>query len=126
MKRNLLLLLLLLIPITTHAQRLASYGVRVDSISASATCGTGTAFAIPTASATRITWAVVYSAGPATTPSILLETSLDNVNWFTSDTSTEVSGGIRSFVTSALFVRGKCDVKTDGGNLTVSMVLNRE
>lgn len=123
--KKLLVALLLLIPSTVNAQSALSYGTRGDSINASASCGTGTSYAVPTASSTGVTWTVTLSAAPATAISIVIEGSLNNTNWYTLDSSSALSGEIRSFATTALFIRARCVSKTDGGNLTVSIVLNR-
>jgi hypothetical protein len=123
--RNSVIGLFLLVPSLVYGQATLSYGIRGDSILASSSCGTGTSFAVPTASSTGVTWTTKFSTSPATAATILIEGSLNNGDWYTLDTSTAVAGEIRSFATTALFIRAKCSSKTDGGNLTVSLVLNR-
>jgi len=83
----------------------------------------GTAFAMP-AAASSLTWQTILPSAPASI-TVLIQTSNDNSNWSTEDTSTSTTGAIRTFSTSALFVRARVSAVSGGDFVTVILVAKR-
>lgn len=80
----------------------------------------GTTFALlPVAQ--LVTWQTSFGSAPSAI-NIIIETSLDNVAWNTSATTTVTAGEIGTFITSALFIRASIVSHTDGDTVTVSIV----
>lgn len=99
--------LLLLLPSIVDAQALIQTGITTTS-NTSLTVANGTAFALPQGRGTIITWQTSFTANP-TSITVVLRFSLDNVSYFTVDTSTSNSGELRYLgPISAKFIR--CDV----------------
>src|SRR5258708_28502657 len=90
-----------------------------DAISAAT--HTSAAFALPSV-ATQITWQTIFDSAPSSV-TILIETSLDNITWSTSDTSTATAGAIRTFNSSALFVRARISAISAGGATQVTVII---
>lgn len=114
---------LLIIGTPAKAQDIASSNTVVTSLSASAggASTSGTSFSLPGNPSSMITWTTTYSSAPASV-TILLQGSLDNSTFYTLDTSTNVSGEIRNFVTAAKFFRCFISAKSGGGTTTCSAV----
>jgi hypothetical protein len=63
----------------------------------------GTTFILPTR-AIQVTWQISYESAPSNT-NIVLQVSLDGLNWSTIDETTATGGEIRTIRTSAIFIR---------------------
>jgi hypothetical protein len=90
-----------------------------DAISAAT--HTSTAYALP-AVATQITWQTIFDSAPSSI-TVLIETSLDNITWSTADTSTATAGAIRTFNSSAVFVRARISAISAGGATQVTVII---
>lgn len=65
----------------------------------------GTAFAL-LSRAVQVTWQTIYEVAPSVAD-IIIQISLDNSNWTTVDESISVDGDLRTFKTSARFIRAR-------------------
>ena len=72
------------------------------------------------ARACQITWQTSFASAPGVT-SIIIQVSLDGNSWSQVDVSTNVSGEIRTFATSALFIRAAMLIITPGILTSVSI-----
>jgi hypothetical protein len=70
------------------------------------------------ARASLLTWQTVFGTNPDAI-NIVIEASLDNDNWDIIDTSTDVSGEIRSIATGAPFIRARIVSITGGDDISV-------
>src|SRR3990167_50028 len=70
----------------------------------------------------QITWQTSYGTVPAIA-NVQLQISVDGLHFNTIDTTTNVSGEIRTFVTAAKFARALFGVMTDGIDTTVKLVV---
>jgi len=114
----------LLINQSVYAQKLASYGLLNSSLSTSSTgVVTGTAFALPSGYASIITWTVTADGSAL---SVNLEGSNDNISWFTMDSQTTATGGLKNFgFTAVKFTRCSQVSRTGGTATTCSFVVSR-
>lgn len=87
---------------------------------ATLSAGNGTPFAL-LANACQVTWQTIFGSTPSAV-SVSIQTSLDGTTWSTVDTSTVTAGAVRSFVTSAIFIRAVINSATGGTTVTVSIV----
>lgn len=89
---------------------------------AAITVGNGTSFGL-SSEANQITWQSSFAAAPDAI-SLVIQTSNDGTNWNTSDTSTSVTGEIRTFATSANHIRARIASATagSGSGLTVTII----
>lgn len=76
-------------------------------------------FATP-ANASVFTWQVSFGSNPSAV-SVLIQGSNDNSSWNTVDTSTSTTGEIRTFTSSALFLRARIASITGGSGITVDI-----
>jgi hypothetical protein len=84
---------------------------------------TGTAFAMP-AKAGPLQWQTLFGTAPASC-NIVLEMSLDGVNWDIMDTSTAVGGEMRTFSSiGARQVRARITAISGGSTTTVIIQCN--
>lgn len=122
-----ILLVLVLHSFRTEAQVVNSINVGTPALSYSAATivvGNGTTFAVPGRIATITTWQSSFTTAP-TSLTLLLQGSLDNVSWFTLDTSTVVTGSLRTIGPNAVkFVRCRVDILTVGPGLGVTCSIN--
>jgi len=102
-------------------RKTATHGIQVFSLQASSGgAGTnGTPFGLQGPSANAVSWQVEYGSAPASA-TILLQASLDEVTYFTIDTSTNVNGEIRQAYTSARFIRARISALGTAVTVTVS------
>jgi len=124
MRKLSFIFIFLLISSPIYAQSTASYGINVTSLSTSgAGAVTGTAFGIPTTYAAIITWQVVADGSAL---SVNLEGSNDNSTYFTIDSQTAATGGIKNFgFTAVKFVRCSQVSRTGGTATTCTFTTNR-
>jgi len=72
----------------------------------------------------EVTWQVIYDSAPALTD-IVIQVSVDGSNWITVSESTNINGEIKTFTTSARFIRaGMLDI-TEGTLVTVLLNITR-
>jgi len=116
--------LVCLFSVNAYGQKLASYGLLNSSLStSSAGVVTGTPFALPSGYANMITWTVVADGSGL---SVNLEGSNDNVSWFTMDSQTTATGGLKNFgFTSVKFTRCSQVSRTGGTTTTCTFVVSR-
>lgn len=109
---------------TAQAQPTASYGILVSSLSTtSAGAVTGTSFAIPQTNSTLITWQVSADGSALSTT---LEASFDNTTFFTVDTNTVATGGMRNYgFTGFKFVRISQVSRTGGTATSGTLITSR-
>lgn len=81
--------------------------ISLNGVELSAAAGAGEEFAItiPNHGTPVISWQTAFSGGNPASITVLLEASLDGTNWFTVDTSTSVTGELRTVTGSYRFVR---------------------
>lgn len=85
---------------------------------------TGLEFVLP-AWPVEVTWQTIYATPPAVAD-IVIELSLDGINWSTKDTTTNVNGELRTFETSARFIRAAMlDDMTEGVVTTVEISIRK-
>lgn len=99
-----------------------SPGVSVVSQSATTGAANGTSYSTLSSSANFITWQVVFSTPPAVSHTTVLQGSFDNLTWFTLDTNTATTGGIRNVQTSVPFVRTITSAQNGGGTITTNLI----
>lgn len=87
-----------------------------------AASGTGNSlsYSLP-ARASQLTWQTSFGSNPASI-TLQLQTSLDGTIWNTIDSSTTVTGEIRTINSSAIFVRARINAISGGTLITVSVV----
>lgn len=83
----------------------------------------GTEFTLPLYPV-EITWQVIYGSAPAITD-VVIQVSLDGINWITKDESTNTSGELRTFKTTANFIRAAMLNITEGILTTVEISTKR-
>lgn len=122
MKKLILVLVLVLVPsINLSAQSALQPGIISNSYNNSiVTIGNGSTLALP-ANASQITWQISYSVAPASV-TVLIQTSLDNVNWFVVATSTSVNINGGTIYNSAKFIRCAITASSGGSGITCSFV----
>src|SRR5574340_1072550 len=95
MKRALLIAVLLLAAPLLVAQTGYFPGQTVASLTNKTSAGAGTAYALPLnpsgAFYHRYTWTVTFKTAAPAAQTTNLEGSIDNTNWYTRDTSTNIS-----------------------------------
>lgn len=114
-----------IIILSVYAQvNTASYGTTVTSFNTSSTgVVTGTTFAVPAQYAVMISWQVIADGSAL---SVNLEGSLDNSSWFTVDSQTNATGGLRTFGFSSIkFVRCSQVSRTGGTNTRCTLTTSR-
>jgi len=96
------------------------FGVSQSSIdSTTIATQTGTAYALPSPAA-QLAWQVVITGTPVSI-TILLEGSLDNTTWFTLDSTSVVTGALRSINTPVAFVRARVSAISAGTTSRISV-----
>lgn len=82
--------------------------------------GNSSSFALP-ARTVVLTWQTVLAVAPGAI-TVLLQVSMDNLNWTTIDTSTSTAGEVRtvSAPTSASFIRARISALTIGSGTTLT------
>lgn len=85
--------------------------------------GNSTAYSLP-ASATQVTAQTIFGTAPASI-TVQIQTSLDNSNWTTVASSTNVNGETLTFNTSALYIRARINAISGGDAITVIVVPKR-
>lgn len=100
----------------------------IDAANLTSAFGAGSEFALYLGQnqVPHVTWQTAFSTAPSTV-TVLLQASLDGLNWFTIDTSTNTAGEIRTISGSFPFVRINNSVVTGGAGktLTASFVYGR-
>ena len=90
------------------------HGIPVKSFDLAAVAvSNGTEFALP-ARAALVTWQHYYTVDP-TTVTVLIQLSVDGTIWDTGDTDSTAAGVIRTFETSARFIRARISAQTGSG-----------
>jgi len=114
---------LVILSITIYAQVSALYGTTVTSLSTGLTTAvTGTTFSLP-ADTKTITWAVVADGSAL---SAALQASLDNVTFFTVDTTVVATGELKNYgPTGVKFVRINAVSRTGGTATTGTLIISR-
>lgn len=122
--RNIILIGILLVNNNVEAQVQINYGITETSLSTSSTGAvTGTVYNLPTTYAAIITWSVVADGSAL---SATLEGSLDNSTYFTLDTQTTATGGIKNFgFTAVKYVRISQVSRTGGTTTTGTLIVSR-
>ena len=96
-------------------------GLTVTSLNAVAVAGNGDEFALPAIGLEypdKFTWQII-TTGPPTSVQVDLQGSIDNSNWFSVDSSVNVSGELRHVVNKAVkFLRVKLVSIAGGGTVT--------
>jgi hypothetical protein len=89
---------------------------------ASLTASNGLIAALP-ARAVYLAWQVTYTGSPNPV-SVVLEVSIDGTNFVTLDSSTTITGDVKTIAapTAALFVRGRVVSVTGGTLITMNIV----
>lgn len=82
----------------------------------------GVAVAVPTTLAKVLTWTYSFASAPSAV-SIKVQHSVDGVIFTDLDTGTATGGETRTTaVNDAVFIRGRRESQTGGGNVTLSIV----
>ena len=104
-----------------YAANAAQLSTSIDGEDLTAAFGAGNEFAllIPNHGTPNIAWATVFSA-PVGSITVLLEASLDGTNWFTIDTSTSITGEIRTIFGPYQFLRINNSAVTVGAGITLT------
>lgn len=124
-KRCLFIAILLSLTIVpTEAQSTATYGTVVTSLSTALTTAVnGTTFALPSSNSNIITWQVVADGSAL---SAALQGSLDNVTFFTIDTTVVATGELKNYgPTGIKFMRINAVSRTGGTITTGKFVVSR-
>lgn len=114
---------LILVGISVAAQsgaRTISFGTTQTSLSATSTGAvTGTTFALPSGAAAVVSWQIIHSPAPSAF-SASLQASLDGTNFNTIDTSTTLTGEVRTIATQGAwkFLRINQNSRTGGTTTT--------
>lgn len=77
----------------------------------------GDSFALP-GLACQLSWQTIFATTPDAV-SIKIQGSLDNTNWVTLDTSTVVTGDLKTLIISAPFIRAQIESATNGSTVMV-------
>lgn len=77
----------------------------------------GDSFALP-GLACQLSWQTVYASTPDAV-SVKIQVSLNNTDWVTLDTTTVVTGDVKTLIISAPFVRARIESATSGTTVTV-------
>jgi len=96
--------------------------ISIDNVDLAGAVGVGQEFAIiiPNHGTPNITWQSVLSAAVASI-TILLEASLDGTNWFTIDSSSSVTGEIRTIAGTYKFLRANNTAVAGGAGITLDV-----
>lgn len=98
------------------------HGVPVKTFDAAPTTNpsTGTVFALP-ARAGSLVWQTFFAVNPASI-TVNLEASLDMIHWDPIDSSTVVTGEVRTFsILGGKFVRGAISASSGGSGFTMML-----
>lgn len=87
---------------------------------AAAAIANGTSVAL-LARANLVTWQTYFGTNPGSI-TIQIQTSNDDTNWFTTASSTTVTGEVGTFQTSAKFIRARINAISGGDDITVEIV----
>lgn len=120
MKKLILVLVTILIPIRLSSQAITPGTVVNSYNNVAITNGNGTTFALP-ANASQITWQTSFTSNPASI-TVQIQTSLDNVNWFSVASSSLVTGDGGTIYSSALFIRCSIIASSGGSGITCGLV----
>ncbi len=84
----------------------------------------GTTFCLPNPNSVKtLTWRTSFASAPSAV-TVTLQGSLDGTNFFTIDSSTATAGEVKVKAdVSCLFIRAQKTSQTDGGALTVEVVV---
>jgi len=108
-----------------YAANVGEDSISIDNVDLASAFGAGSEFAlvIPNHGTPNITWQTVIT-GTITSITVNLEASLDGINWFVIDTSSSITGEIRSVSGSYRFIRINNSAVADGAGdeLTASFV----
>lgn len=126
-KLSIITLLLVLFSNVVYSQQALQPGINANSFTAVALGAgvNGTAFAVPQGFSPTVSWQTTYTGGPSAV-NVVLQGSLDNIAWFTIDTTTNTAGELRYINPIALkFIRGRIVSHTGGTNITLTLLVNR-
>ena len=104
-----------------YAANVGEDSISIDGEDLTGAFGAGSEFAlvIPNHGTPSIAWQTVFSA-PVGSITVLLEASLNGSDWFTIDTSTSISGEIRTISGSYRFLRINNSAVTVGAGITLT------
>lgn len=98
---------------------LESISINGEDLTAAFGAGSEFALTIPNHGTPSVAWQTIFSAAPDSI-TVLLQASLDGINWFTIDTSTSVTGEIRSVSGSYKFLRINNSAVANGAGKTLT------